>query len=187
MTVPFWVRAHSRASRATATTSRLPGAGLYTGTSICSASVASWSTAAGRTRSQATSRGRRPSFFRRRASFALVVVLPAPFRPTTMILAGSVRSSPTASPPSRAAISSRKILTICSPGLMDLSTSCPMARSFTRPMNSRATPNSTSASSKASRMSRRASAMFFSEILPRPRSFRNVLSSLSAKSENIIV
>lgn len=37
--------------------------------------------------------GRRPSFLRRRASLADVVVLPAPLRPTMRMRAGGLRSS----------------------------------------------------------------------------------------------
>jgi len=58
------------------------------------------------------------------------------------------------------------VRTICCPGATDRSTASPMAFSLTRAMKPLATVNSTSASSKASRTSRIASAMFVSEIFP---------------------
>lgn len=76
---------------------------------------------------------------------------------------------------------------ICSPGLIDFRTSAPWAFSLTREMKSFTTPSSTSASRRARRISRRESAMFFSEILPTPRRFRKVLSRLSARVENMEV
>lgn len=129
--------------------------------------------------------GLRPSFLRRSASFADVVVLPAPLRPTMRMRAGGFRSSGDWSPPRRAVSSSWKILTICSPGLIDLSTFSPIACSLTLAMKSLATENSTSASSNARRISRRASEMFFSEILPWPLSFLKTPSRLSESELNM--
>ena len=51
-------------------------------------SVSSWSAAAGRYGSAATSSGRRPSLTMCRASFAAVVVLPEPWSPTSEMTAG---------------------------------------------------------------------------------------------------
>lgn len=81
--------------------------------------------------------------------------------------------------------SSWKILTICSPGLMDLRTFSPIACSLTLAMKSLATENSTSASRSARRISRSASEMFFSEILPWPLSFLKTPSRLSESELNI--
>ena len=131
-------------------------------------------------------RGRRPSFLRRRASFPDVVVLPAPFRPQSKMCPGALRFSGAASPPKSSVSASLKTLTICSPGLTDLMTSSPMAFSFTVAMKSLATENSTSASRRDMRISRRASLIFFSEILPTPRKLRNVLSRLSDREENMM-
>ena len=47
------------------------------------------------------SSGRRPSFFRRLASLAEVVVLPAPLRPQMRMRAGGLRSSGAWSPPNK--------------------------------------------------------------------------------------
>ena len=52
-------------------------------------------------------------------------------------------------------------------------------------MKSLATENSTSASRRARRISRRASEMFFSEILPWPLSFLNTPSRLSESELNM--
>ncbi len=131
--------------------------------------------------------GRRPSFLSLFASLAEVVVLPAPLSPTMRMRAGGLRSSGAWSPPSRVVSSSWKILTICSPGLIDLRTFSPSACSLTLAMNSLATENSTSASSSARRISRSASVMFFSEILPCPRSFLNTPSRLSESELNMMV
>src|SRR6266568_8973165 len=57
-------------------------------------------------------------------------------------------------------------------------TSWPMALVLTRSMKSRATLKLTSASSNASRTSRRASPTLASEILPRPRKFLNAFKNL---------
>ena len=51
-------------------------------------SVSSWSAAAGRYGSAATSSGRRPCLTRWRASLAAEVVLPEPWRPTSAMTAG---------------------------------------------------------------------------------------------------
>ena len=54
-----------------------------------------------------------------------------------------------------------------------------MARSFTRPMNSRATPNSTSASSKASRMSRSVRNVLFRNLAQAPQLPERVIQFIS--------
>ena len=82
--------ANSRAARVTATGSPtpLPGSGAKTTTPACSPTTFSWSTALGRCRSAATSRGVCPSLRRCRASLPASVVLPAPCRPASRMTVG---------------------------------------------------------------------------------------------------
>ena len=173
-------------ARTTRRTFFSPGSGRYMGTPICPASVASWSTAAGRCKSQAMSTGVRPFFLSQAASLAQVVVLPAPFRPTTRMRACGPRLRGAASPPSSAANSSWKILTICWPGVTLRSTSSPRAFSLTRAMKFLATLKCTSASSRASRTSRRASLTLASLIRPCPRRSLKTSCNLSERRENIL-
>ena len=156
------------------------------GTSICAASVANWSMAAGRCKSQAMSTGLRPSFFKCSASLAQVVVLPAPLRPTTRMRACGPSSSGAASPPRSAVSSSWKILTICCPGVTLRRTSSPRDFSLTRAMKSLATLKCTSASSRARRTSRSASLMFDSLMRPCPRRSLKTSCSLSERRENMV-
>src|SRR6476660_2634831 len=64
-------------------------------------------------------------------------------------------------------------------------TSSPMDLALTRSMKSRATLKFTSASSNASRTSRRASPTLDSEIFPRPRKLREAFWSLPLNESNI--
>ncbi len=80
-------RAASRPRRPISGTG-VPAGAAKTGMSRLAPSVLSWSTAAGRYGSAATSMGRRPSFTTWRASLAADVVLPEPCRPTRATTAG---------------------------------------------------------------------------------------------------
>ena len=91
--------------------------------------IASCSIAAGRRVSSEAISTRLPSrSLRRRASFAVVVVLPEPCRPTIRIGAGgeSMRSAPgSPSPRSMSTSASWTILTTCWPGVTDFVTAWP--------------------------------------------------------------
>src|SRR5215831_9135954 len=71
--------------------------------------------------------------------------------------------------PKSASISSRTILTTCWAGDRLRSTSCPIARSRTRSTNALTTLKLTSASSRASRISRKAASTFSGVSRPSPR------------------
>ena len=94
-----------------------------------------------------------------RASLAVVVVLPEPCRPTSIITTGGVatRSIGSASAPSMRTSSSCTILMTIWPGVMERTTSWPTAFAFTASVKSRTTSSATSASSSARRTSRIAS------------------------------
>ena len=160
------------------------------GTPACCASWASWSWAAGRWVSRdASSTLRRSRSFRRSAILPAVVVLPEPCRPTIRIGTGGAafRLSGTApSPPSSSIITSLTILTICWPGVTEVSTSEPSARSRTLAMKSRTTGSATSASSKATRTSLSASPMSVSDRAPRWRRRSKTPESLSDRASNIM-
>src|SRR5690606_38176226 len=141
-------------------------------TPTCSASVLSCSIAAGRYTSALTTMTfflRRS--FRCRASLAAVVVLPAPCRPaiSTTAGAGTLRSSSLAEAPITRVSSSRTTLIRAWPGVSDLSTSWPIARTLMRWIRDWTTGSATSASSNAIRTSRSASVMLDSLSRPRPR------------------
>src|SRR5689334_8055313 len=126
--------------------------------------------------SAATSSGFFPCFKRRFASLATVVVLPEPCRPTIMMPAGRspfcASCSEVSTGPIKASSSSWQILMKWSPGatwnflpflsVVVVATTSPSALSFTRARKRLATLTSTSASSRATRMSRSASSMFAS-------------------------
>src|SRR5881392_304566 len=120
-------------SRTTATGSDSAASARYTGTWICLPSCSSWSIAAGRWRSAATSPGLWPSLRRSSASLAAAVVFPEPCRPASRITVGGrpVNASPDAPAPINAVSSSWTIFTTCWPGFRLLRTSCPTARSRT--------------------------------------------------------
>ena len=106
--------------------------------------------------SDAISTLRLSRWVRRRASFAVVVVLPEPCRPTIMMATGgtALRSMVWPSEPSVAISSSWTIFTTIWPGVTDLTTVAPIACSRTRSMKPRTTSSETSASSSARRTSR---------------------------------
>ena len=98
---------------------RLPATTGSASTSACAASCASCSCAAGRwTSSDATSVFLRSRCARRRASFAVVVVLPEPWRPTSIATAGGPAASDSGagSPPSASIRQSWTVLTTICPG-----------------------------------------------------------------------
>src|SRR5262245_25373392 len=122
----------------------------------------------------------------RRASLPDDVVLPAPCKPTIMMQLGlALKFRPAFCEPRSSVSSSAMILTICWPGWTLWTTSSPMDLVLTRSMKSRATLKFTSASSNASRTSRRASPTLDSEILPRPRRLRKAFWSLLLNESNI--
>ena len=98
-------RAASTPPRAISTT-EVPSGARKTGMSRLLPRVSSWSAAAGRYGSAATSSGRRPSLTTCRASLAAVVVLPEPWRPATRMTAGLPCRWNVRSPADRSAISS---------------------------------------------------------------------------------
>src|SRR5687767_8152629 len=148
-------------------------------------SVASWSAAAGRYGSAATSRGRRPSLTMWRASLADVVVLPEPWSPTREMTAGLPVSRKVRSPADSSATSSScTILTTCWPAVRLPRISAPTARSRIRPTTSLTTLKLTSASSRASRISRAATSTSASLTRPPPVRLSSVLRSRSLRLSN---
>src|SRR4051794_5670682 len=89
------------------------------------------------------------------------------------------------SPPRIVTSSSLTILMTCCAGLRAPETSDPRARSFTAAMNALTTGSATSASSRATRISRAVESMSASESLPLPRREVKTLSSRSLKVSNI--
>ena len=114
---------------------------------ICNCSIA-----AGRYISHATKSGLFPFAFNFPAIFAVVVVLPAPWRPhiiiTVISLPGRRSISVVVSPIILTSSSFTYLITVC-PGVRLLSTSSPVARSCTALTNCFTTLKFTSASSKA--------------------------------------
>src|SRR6202171_5749140 len=106
--------------------------------------------------SEAISTLRLSRWVRRRASFAVVVVLPEPCRPTIMIATGgtALRSMVWPSEPSVAISSSWTIFTTIWPGVPHLTTVAPIACSRTLLVKLLTTSSETSASSSARRTSR---------------------------------
>ena len=111
----------------------LPGSGAKTGTPACPPTTCSWFTAFGRWRSAATSIGVWPSFSSHFASLPASVVLPAPWRPASMMTVGGFFANcrRRCSPPRIATSSSLTICTTCCAGFSALLTSSPSARSRT--------------------------------------------------------
>ncbi len=144
-----------------------------TSTPACSPSRWSWSTAAGRCVSQAATATLLPSSLRKRASFAVAVVLPEPCRPAIRITVGPLpfgaktRSRP--EPPISSVSCSLTTLTTISPGFRLDSTPSPIAFSRTPATNCLVTLKLTSASSRARRISRIALSTSSSLSLPRER------------------
>src|SRR5581483_11607970 len=121
-----------------------------------------------------------------RGAALLEVVLPEPCKPTINTQAGlPLKFRPSLAEPRSSTNSSWMILMICWPGWMLWMTSWPRALVLTRSMKSRATLKLTSASSRASRTSRKESATLASEILPRPRRFLKAFWSLLLSVSNI--
>ncbi len=175
-------------SRATPTGSPtpLPGSGAYTSTPARPPSTWSWLTALGRCRSQATSSGWCPCPLSQRASLPASVVLPEPCRPASMITVGGclANCSRRVSPPRTPTSSSCTILMTCCAGLRALCTSEPRARSLTELMKARTTGSATSASSRASRISRAVASMSASVSRPLPRSLVKIPLSRSLSVSN---
>src|ERR1700712_2193241 len=131
--------------------------------------------------------GRWPPFFSHAASLPEVVVLPEPCRPAMRMTVGGCEANlkRAVSVPRVAMSSSRTILTICSEGLRAVATSLPrdLARIFS--MRSLTTVRLTSDSSRARRISRRASLMFSSVRVPWPRRFLKERWSFSERFSNM--
>ncbi len=157
-----------------------------TGTSIRPPSVSSWSMAAGRWRSAATSIGLRPCSFSMRASLPADVVFPEPWRPTTRIVSGGAPEfSGAGVPPRVVTSSSRTIFTTCCPGERLFCTSEPTARARMRSSRPRTTETFTSASSRASRTSRRAASTSASLSRPLPVSREKTPSNRWVRVSNM--
>src|SRR6478752_7524040 len=136
--------------------------------------------------SEAISTLRLSRWVMRRASFAVVVVLPEPCRPTIMIATGgtALRSMVWPSEPSMATSSSWTILTTIWPGVTDLTTVAPTACSRTRSVKLLTTSSETSASSSARRTSRIAASTSASVSEPRPVSRSSIPPSFSDRLSN---
>ena len=158
-----------------------------TGTSSCAPSAISWSMAAGRWRSAATSIGRLPSFLKSLASFAAVVVLPEPWRPTIMMIVGGFGNNCILLLvfPRSSQSSSWTILMTCCPGVRLSRTSLPTALALMFPTKSLTTLKLTSASRRASRISFNARSTSSSFKRPLPFSFLNIDSNFSVRDSNM--
>src|SRR6202163_3258313 len=148
----------------------------------------SCSIAAGRRTSVLASSTRlRSRSISQRASFAAVVVLPAPCRPasssTTGGCARSFQGAP--DPPMSCTSSVCRIPMNACPGVRLASTSAPSALALTDSMNDFTTGSATSASSSATRASRSVSATFSSVIRPRPRRFSMVRDRRAVRWSNM--
>ena len=154
----------------------LPGSGAKTGTPAWPPTTWSWFTAFGRWRSAATSIGVWPSFTSHFASLPASVVLPAPWRPASMMTVGGffANCSRRCSPPRMATSSSLTICTTCCAGFSALLTSSPSARSRTCAVNCLTTSSETSASSRARRISRTVPSTSAADSLPLVRRFLKV-------------
>ena len=123
------------------------------------------------------------------ASFATVVVLPAPCRPAimnTVISFPGRRGNSVVSLPISFTSSSFTILITIWPGFRPLITSCPIACSCTDLVNCFTTLKFTSASNRAIFTSLRASLTSSSVRRPLLRNFLNTFCSLSVKLSNAI-
>src|SRR5918996_5607322 len=123
----------------------------------------------------------------RRASLAAVVVLPEPCSPISMITVGGCEAGARRCPlpPSSSISSSCTTFTTCWAGVSDLRTSWPTAFSRTRSTKPRTTLKLTSASSSATRTSRRASWMLSSLSRPRPPSRSKIDCSLALRESSM--
>ena len=156
---------------------------VNTGTPTCSPTTCSCFIAAGRYTSHATSSGLF-SFLSLKnfASFAQCVVLPAPCKPTNIMIVGGFDANLifSALPPIIAVSSSLTIFTIICDGTRDSITSAPTALCETAFMNSLTTLKFTSASSNASLICRIPSFISASESLPLFLNTEKALESFSA-------
>ena len=165
----------------------VPSVARKTGMSSCRPRVSSWSAAAGRYGSAATRSGRRPCLTIWRASLAVLVVLPEPWRPTMTTTAGLPLRWKTRSPaPSRPTSSSWTIFTTAWPAVRLCRTSVPIACSRTRATKSLTTLKLTSASSSARRTSRIAASTSASLIRPLPVSEPRVARRRSLRVSNTV-
>src|SRR5690606_14007337 len=164
----------------------LPGSGAHTGTPARSPTTWSWVTALGRWRSEATGRGVWPWSLSHFASLPARVVLPAPWRPASMMTVGGrlAKRRSRAWPPRISTSSELTILTTCWPGLRAPETSAPSARSRTAAVNSRTTGRATSASRRARRISETVVVMSCSDSRPLPRRLRKVAVRRSERLAN---
>ena len=152
---------------------------------ICNCSIA-----AGRYTSQAASSVFFPLVFNLPAIFAVVVVLPAPCRPTIIMTVSSFpgrNAISVVSEPMSLTISSFTILMTICPGLRPLITSCPIARSCTSFTNFLTTRKFTSASSSAILTSFSAVLTSSSVSLPLLRRFLNTFCNFSERLSNAIL
>ncbi len=154
----------------------LPGSGAKTGTPACSPTTCSCCTALGRWRSAATSMGVCPSFASHLPSLPARVVLPAPWRPASMMTVGGFLANwmRRCWPPRIPTSSSLTICTTCWAGFSAWLTSPPRARSRTDAVNALTTSSATSASSSARRISRTVPSTSAALSLPLPRRFLKV-------------
>ncbi len=136
--------------------------------------------------SDAISTLRLSRWVRRRASLAVVVVLPEPCRPTIMMATGgtALKSMVWPSEPSVAISSSWTILTTIWPGVTDFTTVAPTACSRTRSVKLLTTSSETSASSSARRTSRIAASTSASDSEPRPVRRSSMPPSFSDRLSN---
>ena len=152
---------------------------------ICNCSIA-----AGRYTSHAARSVFLPLVLSLPAILAVVVVLPAPCKPTIMITVSSLpgrKAISVVSEPMRFTISSFTILITICPGLSPLITSWPIARSCTSFTNFLTTLKLTSASSRAILTSRSAVLTSSSVSLPLLRRFLNTFCSFSERLSNAIL
>ncbi len=160
-----------------------------TSTPCFSPLIFNWSMAAGRYTSQAASKVFFPFCFNFPAIFAVVVVLPAPWRPAIIITVTSLpgfNAISVVSEPIRAIISSFTILITIWPGFNPFITSCPMARSCTVLINCLTTLKLTSASNRAIFTSFKAAFTSSSVSLPLLLKFLNTFCNFSDRFSNAI-
>src|SRR6266550_1203735 len=131
--------------------------------------------------------GRWPAFFNHWASLPLVVVLPEPCRPAMRMTDGGWEDfwKRAVSRPRTLTSSSWTIFTICSEGERAVATCSPRARVRMWSISSVTTARLTSDSRRARRISRRASEMFSSEMVPWPRRVLKERWSLSLRFSNM--
>ncbi len=164
----------------------LPGSGAKTCTPACSPTTWSCCTAFGRWRSAATSIGVWPSFLSHLPSLPASVVLPAPWRPASMMTVGGrfANSRRRCCPPRMPTSSSLTIWTTCCAGLSALFTSSESARSRMEAVKDLTTSSATSASRSARRISRTVPSTSDGDRRPLLRRLRKVSVSRSESEPN---